>query len=318
MMSARLIGIMFCLGGGIVGARSADDSATGLESCFHAARLADTICSKLDAAQRLDCFSKARAAQLECLDRVLANAPGAPAAAGNPPGTEGPGPSSVSPNVSPEGTSRRENGQTGSAKMTIRSAPAKESDGPPNAVGQTAPGLKEFPEGLTGSVRSDTPSKTAHAPTQPNWVVSETTSPIDYSPLVTALIRSTSEIKDAPSILAVRCAGNHTELSIRTEGAWGTTHGNELRVDYQINDKPIIGLQWALSADGKSAKYKDDPVGLLQSLPDGTRLKVKVTDQGHSSHEAMFQLDGWDIIRKKIATACKWARPTGRTSSDQR
>jgi hypothetical protein len=155
-------------------------------------------------------------------------------------------------------------------------------------------------------------------PAGTNWVVSETTSPVDYSPLVTAFVRSTSQAKDAPSALTVRCLGQHTELLARTDGAWGTTRGNELHVDYQINDQPAVGLQWVLSPDGKTATYKGNPVGLLQSLPDGARLKINVADKAGFSHEAMFRLDGWDAIRQKIGTACKWARTADKASSDKR
>jgi hypothetical protein len=133
-----------------------------------------------------------------------------------------------------------------------------------------------------------------------------------------ALLRSTSQVKDAPSALAVRCAGQRTELVLRTEGTWTALRGRELRVDYQVNDKSPVGLQWILSSDGKTATYKDDPVWLLQSLPDGARLKINVADRASSSHEATFQIDGWDVVRNKIGTACKWARTTDKTSFGKR
>ena len=88
MMWARLIASAFLLAVGIIPARSADGgTAVGLESCFKAARIADAICSKLpdDPAQRLDCFGKTRAAQLECLEHVLSETP-----AGQPAGPSAP------------------------------------------------------------------------------------------------------------------------------------------------------------------------------------------------------------------------------------
>ena len=125
---------------------------------------------------------------------------------------------------------------------------------------------------------------------------------------MTALICSTSPVKDAPSTLVVRCRGQQTELLVRSDGTWATMRGNELRIEYQINDQPAVGLPWILSSDGKSATYKEDPVGFLQSLPDGARLKINVADRSSLSHEAMFRFDGWDAVRKKIGTACKWTR----------
>ena len=92
----------------------------------------------------------------------------------------------------------------------------------------------------------------------------------------------------------------------------------EVRVDYQINDQPPVRLVWAASADGKTAIYKDDPVGLLQALPEGARLKINVLDGADSSHEATFPLAGLDAVREKIAAACKWPPVANTMSSEKR
>jgi hypothetical protein len=73
-----------------------------------------------------------------------------------------------------------------------------------------------------------------------------------------------------------------------------------------------------LSADGKTASYKDDAVAVLRSLPEGGRLKVNVLGQQGSNHDATFQLAGFDVIRKKIAAACAWAPITDRVSTRKR
>ena len=324
MKWARLISSVFILGGGIVSARSANESVAALESCFQAARIADAICSKLpnDPAQRVDCFQKMRSAQLECLEHVLSETPAEPATPKTPSeATRSEPPASA---ALPEGSSERVSplGPTGTMETPAGIPSAEKSDSPPKAIVRTnpsePPGSTEAP---TGAIRPDISPKTTDVPVRPtgtNWVISETTSPVDYSPLVTALIHSTSQVKDAPSILAVRCRGQHTELLVRTNGTWATTRGGELRVDYQVNDQPAVGLQWILSSDGKTATYKDDPVSILQSLPDGARLKINVADRASSSHEATFQIDGWDVVRNKIGTACKWARTTDKTSSGKR
>jgi hypothetical protein len=150
-------------------------------------------------------------------------------------------------------------------------------------------------------------------PADTAWIISETTSPVDYSPLTTAVIHSTSSAKDAPHTLAVRCSGPRTELLLRTEGAWRASRASEVQVDYQINDQPFVRLQWTVSADGKIASYKDDAVGLLRSLPEGARLKIVFDRQGFGQ-EATFQLAGLDSVRRKIELACKWP-PTAETMS---
>jgi hypothetical protein len=159
---------------------------------------------------------------------------------------------------------------------------------------------------------------TENQPSDTAWLISETTSPVDYSPLVTAVIHATSSVKDAPSTLAVRCRASRTELLLRTEGKWRATHASEVQVDYQINDQPFVKLKWTVSADGATASYKDDAVELLRSLPEGARLKISVFDGKGRGQEATFQLAGLDSVRKKIGLACKWPPTADRMSSGRR
>ena len=247
-MWVRLFAIMLCCVSATVCAQAANETVTGLESCFKLAHRADSICSNLanDAAQRTNCLQKARTAQLECLQRIP-------------------------------------------------------------------------PERSAASVASPvSPNQTAT--TTDLWVISETTSPVDYSPLITAMIRSPSTDKDAPKTLAIRCLGRRTEFLVRTEGTWRASPAKDIQVAYQINDQPIVRLTWTASVDGNTANYKNDSVGFLRSLPEGARLKISVLDASGRDHEATFQLAGLDTVREKIAAPCKWPPVATRTnvSSEQR
>ena len=163
------------------------------------------------------------------------------------------------------------------------------------------------------------PASAQNQPSDAAWVVSETTSPVDYSPLITAVIHSTARVKDAPNTLAVRCRGSRTELLLRTEGAWRASRASEVQVDHQINEQPFVRLQWTVSADGKTASYKDDAVELLRSLPEGARLKISVfARQEGPGQEATFQLTGWDGVRKKIGLACRWPPTADKMSLGKR
>jgi hypothetical protein len=248
MMWVRLFAIMLCCVSSAVCAQAANETITGLESCFKLAHRADSICSNPgnDAAQRTNCLKKARTAELECLQRIP-----------------------------PE-----------------RSAAFVISPVSPNQTATT---------------------------TDP-WVISETTSPVDYSPLITAMIRSSSTDKDAPKTLAIRCLGRRTELVVRTEGAWRASPAGDIQVAHQINDQSLVGLAWNVSADGNTANYKKDSVGFLRSLPEGARLKISVLDASGRGHEATFQLAGLDAVRNRIAAPCKWPPIATRTnmSSEQR
>jgi hypothetical protein len=169
------------------------------------------------------------------------------------------------------------------------------------------------------TVRRDDGEKTARAspnelpagsaqnqPADTAWVVSETTSPVDYSPFISAVIHSTSSVEDAPDTLTVRCRGRRTELLLGTDGTWRVPGAGEVQVNYQINDQPFVRLQWVVSADGKTVSYKGDAVGLLRSLPEGVRLKISIFDRQGLGQEATFQLAGFDSVRTKIGLACKW------------
>ena len=323
-MWTRLASFALCLAGGTALAQSANESVSGLESCFQAARLADAVCSKLPdgPSQRVDCFVKARAAQLECLERVLSEA-SRPAVPGSSAEMARPAPpvDSAPPDASSERPASKAAGRTEQPQVSVGRTPvdeaARRSDASPkSATANVPPSAAEAP---TGAVRSDLSGKKNDRPAPGTaWILSETTSPLDYSPLITAVIRSTSDVKDGPNTFAVRCRAQHTELSIRTDGRWGAPRGNELLVDYQINDQPIVRQPWILSMDGKAVSYKNDPIELLRSIPEGATLKVALADKGNVRREAAFELTGLSGVRQKVGTACKWPPVTTKTSSGKR
>jgi hypothetical protein len=173
----------------------------------------------------------------------------------------------------------------------------------------------------TAMIRSDTPGKSADTPAQPaapNWIVSETTSPVDYSPLVSAVIHSTPVVKNGPNTLTIGCRGQHTELSVGMGGDFGAPRNGEPQIDSQINDQPAVRRRWAWSPDGKIATFKDDSVELLQSIPEGARLKIAVSDRENVRHEATFQLTGLVAILRKVGTACTWAPAQATTALGKR
>src|SRR6266852_1071202 len=304
MKRALLIATALSAAGGTVCAQPANGGPTGMESCFQSARGADSVCSNPanDAVQRLDCLLKARTTLLECLEHVPQEI--------------------VTGSVSPEKAAGKVTSETpsGAAPPELPTATGV-PDKPPAVVSS---------DKSTAAVSSDKPAATASPdpparavdiapkPRDPNWIISETTSPVDYAPVMTAAIRLPFSVKHAPITFAIRCRGGRTEVLVRTEGTWRASRTREVQVDYQINDQPLVKQTWTSSPDGKTAIYRDDPVGLLQSLPDGARLKVNVLDEPGPSHEATFQLTGLDAVREKIAVACKWPPAATKVSSEKR
>jgi hypothetical protein len=149
-------------------------------------------------------------------------------------------------------------------------------------------------------------SAPAPAQTGGNWVISETTSPVDYSPQITAAISSESAVKDAPSSFAIRCRGQRIELLVSTMGSWRPSNNGELKVAYRINGQPAVEEQWAAFAAGRGALFKGDVTKFLRSLPEGAQLSIRVYDWQGPPHDATFQMSGLDIVRQRIAAVCKW------------
>ncbi len=318
-MRAPLVAIVLSSVGGAVCAQSADEGFKKLETCFQLDRAADAICSdpKKGAAERLDCRQKARTVQLECLEHVFPGgsagsvpemtlrtvSPEMPTVTGSPEAPAG----SVSPET-PIGT-------------VAKGEPTISQKTPPGTVPPETPIATVSPEMTTGTASPGVPARSIDIPAKPrdiNWIVSETTSPVDYSPLTTAVIRSTTSSQDAPNTLVIRCRGLGTEVLLRTEGTWRASRSSKVQIDYQVNDQPLVRLHWTVSADGRTAIYKDDPVGLLQSLPEGARLKINVFDRASLGHEATFQLTGLNVVREKIAAVCKWPPVANKMTSEKR
>jgi hypothetical protein len=151
-------------------------------------------------------------------------------------------------------------------------------------------------------------------PSANRWIVSETTSPIDYSPLVTAVLEPIRYEDNGPVNLAVRCREKHIELTLQFSG--NSTWRNEPQIYFQTEDQPPAQLDVSWSADGKIATVKNDPVSLLQPVPDGSALKISASE--HAPQATTFQLAGLNGIKRKVGAACNWAPQQAEASTKRR
>jgi len=146
------------------------------------------------------------------------------------------------------------------------------------------------------------------APSQgPNWIISETTSPVDYRPQIAALTTARASSPDAP----VRA--RHS-LSRPSHGAddfhdWLLATDGEVKVAYRINEEPSVEQRWRVAETGRSLTFPGDVVRFLRSMPDSGQMLVKVYAGKGPPHESTFQLVGLDPVRRKIAAACSWPQP---------
>ena len=143
-------------------------------------------------------------------------------------------------------------------------------------------------------------------PQGPNWIVSETTSPVDYRPQITALTTARPSSPDAPSSLAIHCRARRTELRISTAGSWKQAADSQVKVVYQINELPSVEQRWTAAETGRSLAFQGDVVRFLRSMQDDGQILVKVYAGKAPPYESTFKLAGLDLVRRKIAAACNW------------
>jgi hypothetical protein len=135
------------------------------------------------------------------------------------------------------------------------------------------------------------------------WVVSETTSPIDYSPIATA---TTASRKGEGAELSIRCRGGRTELAVT--GPAITGRGGNYRISYRVNGGQSVQLAGAPAAFGDGVALKGDVVTLLQQLPGDGELAVRLMPLSGNELEGVFSLNGLETLRTRIGPTCKWPR----------
>src|SRR6476469_2177948 len=143
----------------------------------------------------------------------------------------------------------------------------------------------------------------------PNWIISETTSPVDYRPQITALTTARASSQDAPSSLAIHCRARRTELIISTTGSWQQATDGVVKVLYRINQEPPVEQRWSPAETGRSFAFQGDVVRFLRSMPDSGQILVKVYAGNAPPNESTFKLIGLDPVRRKIGAACNWPSP---------
>jgi len=149
------------------------------------------------------------------------------------------------------------------------------------------------------------------------WYVSETTSPVDYSLQVSASILSRATAEDAPLSLTIRCRARRIDLSVSAISAWKAPSNNQIRVAYQIEQRPVVEERWTASAGGKTASFNGNTLQFLQALPSRGQIFIRVFDSQNAAHESIFRLDGIAATRQKVVDACKDAPGPDRSFARQ-
>jgi hypothetical protein len=143
-----------------------------------------------------------------------------------------------------------------------------------------------------------------------NWIISETTSPVDYTPIGTATVGSTGGSDGSSMHLSIHCRGGRTQLVIA--GPAVSRSGGDYVISYRINDGQPVQLAAGSPSYGTGAAFTGDIVRLLQSLPENGHIAVRISARGSAAQDGRFSLGGLKTVREKLAAACKWPSAVAR------
>lgn len=181
-------------------------------------------------------------------------------------------------------------------------------------AGDTPDGLKACAqlEGMEHMICVDeqtgkSPEQSVQAPPQsPNWIISETTSPVDYKPQIAAQTTARAGSKDGPASLVIHCRADRTKLFLSTAGPSTKIPSADVRVVFQINNLPPVDERWRVADGGRSVAFPGDAVRLIRSMPGTGRFLVKVYAGTASPDESIFELTGLEAVRRRFAELCNW------------
>ena len=108
-----------------------------------------------------------------------------------------------------------------------------------------------------------------------NWIISETTSPVNYLPIVTATAFARGGADGSLMQLAIYCRGGRTELV--ASGPAVSSSGADYTISYRVNDGQPVQLAAGSPSFGTGAAFTGDIVRLLQSLPEDGHIAVRIS-----------------------------------------
>jgi hypothetical protein len=144
----------------------------------------------------------------------------------------------------------------------------------------------------------------AHMPATDNWIVSETTSPVDYTPIVTATASHQGAPDESSMQLSMRCRGGRTELVVT--GSAISRRAEDFTILYRVNDDQPVQLPAAAPSFGAGAAFRGDVVRLLQSLPSEGGIAIRLSTKAGVAMDGHFSLSGLRMARDKVSAACRW------------
>ena len=149
----------------------------------------------------------------------------------------------------------------------------------------------------------------SRAPAADNWIVSETTSPLDYTPVAIATASSSGGPDGFTVKLSIQCRGGRTDLVIG--GPVFTRRSEDYLVSYVVNDGQPVVVAAGTPASGTGVAVRGDVVRLLASLPDRGEVAFRVTTRQGAALEGRYALAGLKVVLDRLAVSCRWPTAAG-------
>lgn len=185
------------------------------------------------------------------------------------------------------------------------------------ACGSPGPGEPPMEEAEVPPEVLDAPEATPTEPVAPppdvgDWVVNESTNPLDDTTTVVAGLDAAEGlggILQEKIQLVVRCQSNRTEAFI----TWHDYLGNDTdslrserkRVTYRFPPADATTELWGVSTDN-DATFVENPIPFVRQLAVSDRLVTQTTPYGEPPRTAIFDLTGARAALEPISETCEW------------
>lgn len=166
----------------------------------------------------------------------------------------------------------------------------------------------------TPSPGSTPPSTAPSVPTQQSratdhWVVSQTVSPLDYSPVAVA-----TAAYGLPSggqmVLMVSCRGGRTEMILTERGV--APRPSKGIILYAVNGNQPIVVPNAPATAAPGFVLGVDAHRLIMSLPAQGEISFRVVGGQREDAEGRYGIAGLKGLLERMAVPCKWPTATTR------
>jgi hypothetical protein len=137
------------------------------------------------------------------------------------------------------------------------------------------------------------------------WVVSETTSPVDYSPVAVATSVSTGNATGLA--VSIRCRGGRSEFIVLTKPE-SVRRPEEYVLSYGINGATLVAMPLAVAVTGPGMALKVDPARFVDSLPGDGSLILRLTLAGGVAAAGQYAIGQLKAVAARIAASCHWPR----------